>query len=197
VAVRCVALQGRFSSQEQFKVLHERYPLVNNSTKGLLLSTYLKMLLSDPSNSGLQADVSAVFNKCSHQMDPDLQQRSAEYLVRIMLLRGCGVGTVLGLHHGCRLSTRCMLCSAPAVHSQSCQVGPDQQAHADCACCAASAAGAGPEPQGNCSALRAADAQVASAGVCAAEASCSECLAQRFTAAVVYGCTTCRPRLLL
>jgi hypothetical protein len=74
-------LQGRFNSQEQFKVLHERYPLVNNSTKGLLLSTYLKMLLADPSNSGLQSDVIAVLTKCSHQMDPDLQQRSAEYLV--------------------------------------------------------------------------------------------------------------------
>lgn len=77
----CCVLQGRFNSQEQFKVLHERYPLVNNSTKGLLLSTYLKMLLADPSNSGLQSDVIAVLTKCSHQMDPDLQQRSAEYLV--------------------------------------------------------------------------------------------------------------------
>lgn len=74
-------MQSRFNSQEQFKVLHERYPLVNNSTKGLLLSTYFKMLLADPSNSGLQSDVIAVFTKCSHQMDPDLQQRSAEYLV--------------------------------------------------------------------------------------------------------------------
>jgi hypothetical protein len=77
-------LQGRFSSQEQFKVLHERYILVNNSTKGLLLSTYLKFLLSDPSNSGLQSDVIAVFKKCSHQMDPDLQQRGAEYLVSVV-----------------------------------------------------------------------------------------------------------------
>lgn len=66
-------------------MLHERYPLVNNSTKGLLLSTYLKILLSDPSNSGLQGDVTAVFNKCSHQMDPDLQQRGAEYLVSLVL----------------------------------------------------------------------------------------------------------------
>lgn len=78
-------LQSRFSSQEQFRVLHERYPLVSNSTKGLLLSTYLKVLLSDPSNSGLQGDVTAVFNKCSHQMDPDLQQRGAEYLVSVPL----------------------------------------------------------------------------------------------------------------
>lgn len=77
----CVALQSRFSSLDQFKVLHERYPLVTNSTKGLLLSTYLKMLLSDPSNSALQTEVTAVFGKCSHQIDPDLQQRSAEYLV--------------------------------------------------------------------------------------------------------------------
>lgn len=62
-------------------MLHERYPLVTNSTKGLLLSTYLKMLLSDPSNSALQTEVTAVLGKCSHQIDPDLQQRSAEYLV--------------------------------------------------------------------------------------------------------------------
>jgi AP-2 complex subunit alpha len=77
-------LQSRFSSQEQFRVLHERYPLMTNPTKGLLLSTYLKMLLSDASNSGLQGDVVTVFTKCSHQMDPDLQQRSAEYLVRLL-----------------------------------------------------------------------------------------------------------------
>jgi hypothetical protein len=79
-----VVLQSRFNSQEQFKVLHDRYPLVNNSTKGLLLSTYLKMLLADPSNSGLQSDIIGVLTKCSHQMDPDLQQRSAEYLVGLL-----------------------------------------------------------------------------------------------------------------
>ncbi len=94
-------MQSRFSSQEQFKLLHDRYPLVNNSTKGLLLSTYLKILLSDPSNSGLQSDVIAVFTKCSHQMDPDLQQRGAEYLVG---MDGAD-GTAVGVH----ASTTCVL----------------------------------------------------------------------------------------
>lgn len=75
-------MQDRFSSIEQFKTLYERFPLVANSTKGVLLSTFLKLLLSDPSNSALQREVIAVFTKCSHQIDPDLQQRSAEYLVR-------------------------------------------------------------------------------------------------------------------
>lgn len=97
--------QGRFSSQDQFKVLHERYPLVSNSTKGLLLSTYLKMLLADPSNSGLQGDVTGVFSKCSHQMDPDLQQRSAEYLVRTGRGRG---GNMHGVTcHALALLLRC------------------------------------------------------------------------------------------
>lgn len=105
----CV-LQGRYSSQDQFKVLHERYPLVSNSTRGLLLSTYLKMLLADPSNSGLQGDVTGVFSKCSHQMDPDLQQRSAEYLVRtgreghnMHVVTSHALAPLLRCRHGCTL----------------------------------------------------------------------------------------------
>jgi AP-2 complex subunit alpha len=67
---------------DQFKLLHERYPLVANATRGLLLSTYLKMLLADPANSALQRDVTAVLSKAAQQIDPELQQRGAEYLVR-------------------------------------------------------------------------------------------------------------------
>ena len=95
-----LCLQSRFSNLEQFRVLHERYPLVSNSTKGLLLSTYLKMLLADPSNSTLQAEVTAVFSKNSHQMDPDLQQRSAEYLVGVWAATtGPAVTTTTHMYH--------------------------------------------------------------------------------------------------
>lgn len=69
-------------SLEQFKLLHERFPTLATATKGLLLSAYLKMLLSDPSNTALQAEVTAVYQRYSRQLDPELQQRSAEYLVR-------------------------------------------------------------------------------------------------------------------
>ena len=70
---------------DQFKLLHERFPTLSSSTKGLLLTAYLKLLLSDASNAALQAEVTGVFGRYSRQLDPELQQRSAEYLVRYMM----------------------------------------------------------------------------------------------------------------
>jgi AP-2 complex subunit alpha len=77
----CPVLQASVPSSEQFKLLHERFPTLSSTTKGLLLSAYLKMLLHDASNAGLQAEVVAVFSRHSRQLDPELQQRSTEYLV--------------------------------------------------------------------------------------------------------------------
>jgi AP-2 complex subunit alpha len=74
-------LQANVPSSEQFKLLHERIPTLSSTTKGLLLSAYLKMLLHDASNAALQAEVVAVFSRYSRQLDPELQQRSTEYLV--------------------------------------------------------------------------------------------------------------------
>jgi hypothetical protein len=47
------------------------------------LSAFLKILLSDPGNAPLQAEVRDVFTRYSKQLDPELQQRSAEYLVSV------------------------------------------------------------------------------------------------------------------
>eukprot|EP00775_Hariotina_reticulata_P003331 gene3331-3608_t len=74
-------IKGQVGSLEQFRLLHDRFPTQSSSTKGLLLSAFLKILLSDPGNAPLQAEVKDVFTRYSRQLDPELQQRSAEYLV--------------------------------------------------------------------------------------------------------------------
>lgn len=74
-------LQGQVAVLEQFKLLHERFPTLSSTTKGLLLTAYLKLLLRDASNTALQSEATAVFSRYSKQLDPELQQRSAEYLV--------------------------------------------------------------------------------------------------------------------
>lgn len=47
--------------------------------QGLLLSAYLKMLLADPNDAQLRQQISAVYERYSHFMDADLQQRAVEY----------------------------------------------------------------------------------------------------------------------
>lgn len=47
--------------------------------QGLLLSAYLKMLLADPTDEQLLQQVGAVYERYSHFMDADLQQRAVEY----------------------------------------------------------------------------------------------------------------------
>lgn len=70
---------------DQFKLLHERFLTSSTTTKGLLLTAYLKLLLSDAKNATLQSEVTGVFGRYSRQMEPELQQRSAEYLVSMAL----------------------------------------------------------------------------------------------------------------
>ena len=48
--------------------------------QGLLLSAFLKMLLADPSDGQLRQQISAVYERYSHFMDADLQQRAVEYI---------------------------------------------------------------------------------------------------------------------
>lgn len=47
--------------------------------QGLLLSAYLKMLLADPNDAQLRQQVGTVYERYSHFMDADLQQRAVEY----------------------------------------------------------------------------------------------------------------------
>ena len=59
--------------------------MVNDQTsfellQGLLLSAYLKMLLADPNDAQLRQQISAVYERYSHFMDADLQQRAVEYM---------------------------------------------------------------------------------------------------------------------
>ncbi|DBA96016.1 hypothetical protein WJX77_003113 [Trebouxia sp. C0004] len=65
--------------REQFGLLQERFPTVSSEAKGLLLSAYLKMLLADPNDAQLRQQISAVYERYSHFMDADLQQRAVEY----------------------------------------------------------------------------------------------------------------------
>eukprot|EP00878_Enallax_costatus_P024930 GHUV01026636.1.p1 GENE.GHUV01026636.1~~GHUV01026636.1.p1 ORF type:complete len:670 (+),score=220.90 GHUV01026636.1:292-2301(+) len=74
-------IKSQVPTLDQFRLLHERFPTLSSTTKGLLLTAYLKMLLSDPGNEALKSEVTDVFSRYSRQLDPELQQRSAEYLV--------------------------------------------------------------------------------------------------------------------
>ncbi|KAL3140296.1 hypothetical protein ABBQ38_004564 [Trebouxia sp. C0009 RCD-2024] len=65
--------------RDQFALLQERFVTVSSEAKGLLLSAYLKMLLADPSDDQLRQQVGAVYERYSHFMDADLQQRAVEY----------------------------------------------------------------------------------------------------------------------
>ena len=47
--------------------------------QGLLLSAYLKMLLADPNDAQLRQQIGAVYERHSHFMDAELQQRAVEY----------------------------------------------------------------------------------------------------------------------
>lgn len=70
------ALQGR-SPIEQFQIIHSRQNLCSNTTKALLLTTYFKWLNLFPE---IHEQLVGVFEKYSHVLDAELQQRACEYL---------------------------------------------------------------------------------------------------------------------
>lgn len=74
--------QDQVGGLEQFRLLHQSFGLLKPPTQALLLTAYLKLLLADPGNAALQAEVVGVLGRQAKQLDPELQQRSAEYLVR-------------------------------------------------------------------------------------------------------------------
>ncbi|GJN88097.1 hypothetical protein Rhopal_001053-T1 [Rhodotorula paludigena] len=62
---------------EQFQIVHSRANLCTNATKALLLTTYFKWLNLFPE---IREQLVAVFEKYSHILDAELQQRACEYL---------------------------------------------------------------------------------------------------------------------
>lgn len=81
VAVLPCSMQSRTSGTDIFRLLHEHFPVVSTTTKGLLLSAYLKLLHADPDNAALKKEVMNVFTRYGKFMDAELQQRSVEYMV--------------------------------------------------------------------------------------------------------------------
>lgn len=70
------ASQGR-SPIEQFQLLYGRSNLCTPATKALLLTTYFKWLNLFPE---IREQLVSVFERYSHVLDAELQQRACEYL---------------------------------------------------------------------------------------------------------------------
>ncbi|BGP53451.1 hypothetical protein JCM8202_001094 [Rhodotorula sphaerocarpa] len=62
---------------EQFQLVHSRLAVCSNATKALLLTTYFKWVNLFPE---IREQLLAVFDKYSHVLDAELQQRACEYL---------------------------------------------------------------------------------------------------------------------
>jgi AP-2 complex subunit alpha len=68
-----------FSPMVQFQLLHSKYPFCSQVTKGLLLSTYMKFINLFPEISPAIREVLQHDTQLRNS-DPELQQRSLEYL---------------------------------------------------------------------------------------------------------------------
>ncbi|KAJ7297615.1 hypothetical protein O6H91_Y045300 [Diphasiastrum complanatum] len=70
------------SPREIFPIIHDKFPNVATSTKALLLSAYIKILMhSQPGDPELQKQVLSVFKKYETYLDAEVQQRAIEYFV--------------------------------------------------------------------------------------------------------------------
>lgn len=67
--------------------------------QALLLSALLKVYLLEPSNESLRREAHGLFERYRRIMDPELQQRAAEYMVRA-LVRACAGCWALGQGQG-------------------------------------------------------------------------------------------------
>lgn len=76
-------VRSQYQPLELFHLLQERFPASSTRTKGLLLTSYLKLALMEPENQGLKQAVMSVFQYYSQVIDAELQQRAVEYLVLI------------------------------------------------------------------------------------------------------------------
>ncbi|KAI7954749.1 hypothetical protein MJO28_005149 [Puccinia striiformis f. sp. tritici] len=72
-----VANNEGLSPIEQFQVLHSKANQCSTSTRAMLLTTYLKWLNLFPE---IRTQILEVFEKYSHVLDAELQQRACEYL---------------------------------------------------------------------------------------------------------------------
>ncbi|KAG0145450.1 hypothetical protein CROQUDRAFT_671748 [Cronartium quercuum f. sp. fusiforme G11] len=72
-----VANEDGLSPIEQFQVLHSKANLCSPSTRSMLLTTYLKWLNLFPE---IRPQLLEVFEKYTHVLDAELQQRACEYL---------------------------------------------------------------------------------------------------------------------
>ncbi|OAV87414.1 hypothetical protein PTTG_09491 [Puccinia triticina 1-1 BBBD Race 1] len=77
-----VANNEGLSPIEQFQVLHSKANQCSTSTRAMLLTTYLKWLNLFPE---IRTQILEVFEKYSHVLDAELQQRACEYLALAQL----------------------------------------------------------------------------------------------------------------
>ena len=75
-----IANEPGSSPLEQFMALHSKFRTVSNSTRCILLSTYLKMVNLFPE---IKHEIVRVFQQYSFCIDLELQQRACEYLAII------------------------------------------------------------------------------------------------------------------
>ncbi|GMH38541.1 hypothetical protein BSKO_06425 [Bryopsis sp. KO-2023] len=73
-------IRNQHPPRELFQMLHERFVAASSSTKPLLLSAFLKILMMDHNNAELRNSVVQVFERYSRVADAELQQRAVEYL---------------------------------------------------------------------------------------------------------------------
>jgi AP-2 complex subunit alpha len=76
-AVAATALQT--PPLEMFQLLHTHFASCSPTTKGLLMTSFLKLHLQQPGDEALKQQVAGIFDRYSETIDPDLQQRAVEY----------------------------------------------------------------------------------------------------------------------
>ena len=64
-------------SQDQFELLHSKFPTSTDATKAMLLTTYAKFVNLYPELTDL---IHPVFEEYGSSMDAELQQRACEYV---------------------------------------------------------------------------------------------------------------------
>eukprot|EP00798_Chlamydomonas_sp_ICE-L_P015244 gene15244-21326_t len=73
-------IQAETPPMNQFKLLYTQFPAASVQTKGLLLTSFIKIYLLDPHNQELKAEVDQLFERYKKYMDSELQQRATEYM---------------------------------------------------------------------------------------------------------------------
>jgi AP-2 complex subunit alpha len=64
---------------EMFQLLHTHFASCTPTTRGLLMTSFLKLHLQQPADAALKQQVAGIFDRYSETIDPDLQQRAVEY----------------------------------------------------------------------------------------------------------------------